>query len=245
MPFMEPWAPLLRLFQGMTRRGPGSEASTLRALGLCPLPAHPKVADLGCGAGASALVLARTLQVPVLALDADGSALDVLWAEAEARGLLPLVEPRCGDLAAPGLPAGSLDLLWCEGAITHVGWIPGLRAWKDLMRPGGVLAITDATWFDPDPPERARRLWAEWYPTMGSEASNLAAAGDLGLDVLGHFRLPRQDWWDYYGAVERQCRRHAQTPGLEGLLEAQRAEIETYRETGHSYGYTFYVLRKP
>jgi hypothetical protein len=80
---------------------------------------------------------------------------------------------------------------------------------------------------------------------MGDEATNLAAARDLGLEVLGHFRLPRQDWWDYYDAVERQCQRHARTPGLEELLVAQRAEVETYRETGHSYGYTFYVLRKP
>ena len=59
MPFMEAFQPLLRLFKGMTRKGPGSEASTLRALGLCPLPEHPAVADLGCGSGASALVLAR------------------------------------------------------------------------------------------------------------------------------------------------------------------------------------------
>ena len=37
MPFMEAFTPLLRLFKGMTRKGPGSEASTLRALSLCPL----------------------------------------------------------------------------------------------------------------------------------------------------------------------------------------------------------------
>lgn len=244
MPFMTAWAPLLHLFQGMLRRGPGSEASTLRALSLCPLPAHPKVADLGCGSGASALLLARTLQVPILALDADGSALDVLWAAAEAQGLLPLVLPRCGDIAAPEILPGSLDLLWSEGAISHLGWAPGLSIWRELMRPGGIMAITEATWFDPDPPELARRLWAEWYPGMGSEASNLAIARDLGLEVLAHFRLPRQDWWDYFAAVEQQCCRHAQTPGLAELIDTQRSEIETYRQTGHSYGYTFYILRK-
>ncbi len=242
---MAAWSPLLRLFQGMLRRGPGSETSTLRALGLCPLPPRPGVADLACGAGASTLLLAEALQVPILALDADGGALDTLWAEAEARGLLPRVLPRCADMAAPGLPPESLDLLWSEGAIAHLGWAPGLALWKDLVRPGGVLAITDATWFEADPPEEARRLWAEWYPGMGDEAANLAAARDLGLEVLGHFRLPREDWWDYYGAVEHQCRLHEGTPGLEAIIAAQRSEIETYRRAGHSYGYTFYVLGKP
>jgi len=244
MPFMEAYAPLLRLFKELKRRGPGSEASTLRALSLCPLPTHPVVADLGCGSGASALLLARKLQVPVLALDADGMALDVLWESARAQGLLPLVKPCPGDMANPGLPPESLDLLWSEGAISLVGWAEGLRLWRGLLRPGGVMALTDATWFEDSPPEEARRAWAEWYPTMGTEAANLEAARDAGLEVLGHFRLPRQDWWDYYDQVVAQFPRHEADESLAGLIAAQKAEMDLYRRTGASYGYTFYVLRK-
>jgi SAM-dependent methyltransferase len=179
MPFMEAYAPLLRLFKGMARKGPGSEASTLRALALCPIPEQPAVADFGSGSGASTLVLAQALRVPILALDADGTALDDLWEAAQARGLLPLIRPRTGDLAHPGLAPESLDLLWSEGAIAHVGWAEGLRLWKDLLRPGGVMAITDATWLVEVPPAEARRAWDEWYPTMGLEAGNLQIAHDL------------------------------------------------------------------
>ena len=244
MPFMEAYAPLLRLFKGAPRRGPGSEASTLRALALCPLPDQPSVADLGCGSGASTLVLARSLQVPILALDADGAALDDLWEAAGAQGLLPLVIPRTGDMAAPGLPAGSLDLLWSEGAITPLGWHQGLRIWSQFVRPGGILAVTDATWFEEDPPLEARRAWAQWYPEMGTEAAHLGTARDLGWEAIACFRLPRQDWWDYFEQVEIQCRRHRGDESLRDVIEAMRQEIDLYRRAGHSYGYAFYILRR-
>ena len=244
MPFMEAFTPLLRLFQGMTCKGPGSEASTLRALSLCPLPAHPAVADLGCGSGASALLLARTLQAPILALDADGTALDDLWESAQAQGLLPLVKPCPGDMAHPDILAGSLDLLWSEGAIGHLGWAEGLRIWHGLLRPGGVMAITDATWFEDNPPLEARRAWDQWYPTMGTEETNLRTARDLGLDVLGHFRLPARDWWHYFDQAEARCQQCEGDKALTDVIAGMRGEIELYRRAGHSYGYTFYIFQK-
>jgi len=244
MPFMEAFQPLLRLFKGMTRKGPGSEASTLRALGLCPLPEHPAVADLGCGSGASALVLARRLQVPILAMDADGTALDDLWELAEAQGLLPLIQPCTGDISNPGLAPGSLDLLWSEGAIAHIGWADGLRNWRDLLRPGGVLAITDATWFLEDPPEEARRAWGEWYPEMGTEAAKIEVAQSLGLEPLGYFRLPAQDWWNYFDQAKARIEVCEGEDGLAEVVRSLRYEMDLYLRAGHSYGYTFYILQK-
>ncbi|MFN7957491.1 MAG: class I SAM-dependent methyltransferase [Holophagaceae bacterium] len=247
MPFMEAFTPLLRLFKGMTRKGPGSEASTLRALSLCPLPAHPAIADLGCGSGASTLLLARTLQTlqrPILALDADGTALDDLWQSAQAQGLLPLVRPRTGDMADPGIPPGSLDLIWSEGAIGHLGWAEGLRIWRDFLRPGGVMAITDATWFEDSPPAEARRAWGDWYPTMGTEETNLRLARDSGLAVLGHFRLPSQDWWNYFDQAEGRCRLCEGEEDLADAVAGLRGEMDLYRRAGHSYGYVLYILQK-
>jgi len=247
MPFMEAFTPLLRLFKGMTRKGPGSEASTRRALSLCPLPADPAIADLGCGSGASTLLLARTLQTlqrPILAVDADGTALDDLWESARAQGLLPRVKPCTGDIAHPDIPPGSLDLLWSEGSIGHLGWAEGLGIWRDLLRPGGVMAITDATWFEDSPPEEARRAWGDWYPTMGTEEANLRIAQAFGLDVLGHFRLPRQDWWDYFDQTEARCRQSDGEESLKEVIAGMRGEIDLYRRTGHSYGYVFYILQK-
>jgi serine/threonine-protein kinase HipA len=208
------------------------------------LPDRPVVADLGCGSGASTLVLARSLQVPILAMDADGFALDDLWEAASAQSLLPWILPRTGDLAAPDLPPGSFDLIWSEGAIAHAGWRAGLRTWKELLRPGGIIAVTDATWFEAEPPEEARQAWEQWYPEIDTEPAKLQTAQALGYEVIAHFRLPRQDWWDYFEQAERQCALHAGDESMQELIAAMRHEADLYRRAGESYGYTFYILRK-
>ena len=69
MPFMEAFTPLLRLFKGMTRKGPGSEASTLRALSLCPLPVRPAIADLGVTDVGQVVGFRLPAQAAVLDLD--------------------------------------------------------------------------------------------------------------------------------------------------------------------------------
>ncbi|NRA02079.1 MAG: hypothetical protein HRU00_05690 [Myxococcales bacterium] len=49
-----------KLHQGLPKQGPGSDASTRRALALVPeLPSAPRILDLGCGPGRQTLVLAR------------------------------------------------------------------------------------------------------------------------------------------------------------------------------------------
>jgi serine/threonine-protein kinase HipA len=139
---------------------------------------------------------------------------------------------------------GSLDLLWCEGATAHIGWAVGLRIWQDLLRSGGVMAITDATWFEDNPPGEAQRAWAGWYSTMGTEADNIRIAQSLGLKVLGHFGLPSQDWWNYFDQVESQCQMCDSDEDLTNVIAGMREEMDLYRRTGQSYGYVFYVLQK-
>lgn len=244
LPCLQPYLPLLRLFEGLPRRGPGSEASTRRALAHCPLPPNPVVADLGCGSGASALVLARELKVPVQAVDGDGLALDTLWRMAEAQGLLPLVQPRCADLGDPGIPPESLDLLWSEGSLSHLGWEAGLPLWRGLLRPGGILALTDATWLTESPSEEARALWDPEYPTMGTLARNLDVARRMGLACLAHFVLPPEDWQGYYGPVLERMAGLAEDPAVAEVATGLRHEAEVYERCQASYGYVFYILRR-
>ena len=48
------------LFSGLPRQGPGSAASTRRALGLVPgVGPRTRVLDIGCGTGDQTMVLAR------------------------------------------------------------------------------------------------------------------------------------------------------------------------------------------
>jgi SAM-dependent methyltransferase len=238
---------LFRLFEGLPRQGPGSDACTRDALArLGALPATPRVLDLGCGSGRSTLVLAETLRTKVVAVDIHQPFLDQLLATALERGLEDLIEPRCADMAAPGVPAGSVDLLWSEGAIYFLGFEEGLRLWRPLLAPGGCLAVTECSWLSADPPTEAAAFFAEGYPGMAGVSENIERAGAAGFEVLDHFTLPPEAWWnDYYLPLEAQLDLLAADPdpALAAAIAETRREIDLFQRHGAAYGYVFYLMR--
>ena len=239
---------LFRLFETLPRQGPGSDACTREALRrLPPLPAAPRVLDLGCGAGASTLVLAATLRTRVIAVDMHQPFLDQLRATAQARGLAPLIETRCADMRAPGVPPGSVDLLWSEGALYLLGFEQGLRLWRPLLAPGGHLAVTECSWLTADPPAEAAAFFDAGYPGMAGIAENLERARAAGFDPIDHFTLPPAAWWDeFYTPLQQRMAQLAPDADsdLAAMIDETRREIALYRLHGDSYGYVFYLLRR-
>lgn len=62
---------LIDLHRPATRQGPGGEAETRQAVALAGLDRsrHLKIADIGCGTGASTILLAKELDAEITALD--------------------------------------------------------------------------------------------------------------------------------------------------------------------------------
>ncbi|MBF5045400.1 class I SAM-dependent methyltransferase [Aggregicoccus sp. 17bor-14] len=239
---------LFLLHSGLAREAPGSDACTFEALRrLGPLPASPRVLDLGCGPGASTLALARALQVPVTGMDLHAPYLQQLRTRAEAEGLAELVRTREADFGALDDEPESVDLLWSEGAINHLTWAQGLRRWRPLVAPGGALALSELTWLTHAPPAEARAFWRRAYPNMGTVDFNCAVAQAFGLRVQDTFVLPPEAWEAYYRPLEARMERlERQVHGdaeLTGLIAETRQEVALYRQCGESYGYVFYLLR--
>jgi SAM-dependent methyltransferase len=238
---------LFLLHRDLPREGPGSDACTAEALRRLPgLPSDPVVIDLGCGPGRSSLVLAETLEVKVIAVDRHGPFLDQLARTAAERGLSHLIEPRQADMSAPDLPPGLVDLIWSEGSAYVLGFAEALRAWRPLLKPGGLMAVSECTWLVDDPPKEARAFWESAYPTMGTVAINRRRAEDAGLEVLGTFPLPSSAWWDeYYTPLLDRAAALWPTAdaNLLKLLDETEREADLYWRHGESYGYVFYLLR--
>jgi len=239
---------LFQLFHGLERKGPGTEAATLAALGRCsPLPPEPVVFDFGCGAGAATLTLARALDTKVIGVDVYAPFLEELETRAAAAGLTHKVETQLADFANPAMAPRSVDLLWSEGAIFILGWKEGLQLWAPLVRPGGFLALTEMTWLTDSPPEEARQAWSQWYPSMGAIESNCRAALDLGLRVVDRFVLPAAAWQAFYEPLRKRCEELLRNPetdaGLIEEIEETEKEMELYERHGTCYGYVFYILR--
>jgi ubiquinone/menaquinone biosynthesis C-methylase UbiE len=80
---------LIDLHKQGYRQGPGGDAETEQALNLAMVDraAPLKVADIGCGTGASAVLLARLLNAHITAVDFLQDFLDVLTERAESFGV--------------------------------------------------------------------------------------------------------------------------------------------------------------
>jgi len=238
-------AALIALHQGLDRQGPGDAEFTRHLLRQLPaLPPNPRIADLGCGSGAAALLLAEHYQATVKAVDFSSEFIENLTVRAKRAGLEPLIMPIVGDMANLDWPPGSLDLLWSEGAAYNLGFETALHRWRPLLAPDGIAVISEMSWFTDAAPEPALAYWQNAYPQMGTEAENVAHAIRTGFKVLSTQRLPSQVWWmNYYGPLRQRMEQIERTTVMQSVIQETEAEIALFEQFSDFYGYTFYILQ--
>jgi SAM-dependent methyltransferase len=234
------------IHRDLPREGPGSDQSTLRAFEMLPkLPAAARILDIGCGPGMQTIALAHASQADITAADTHQPFLDDLMRRAALAGVADRIH-TCNASMFDLKFDQPFDLLWSEGAIYIIGFERGLRAWRSLLKPGGLIAVTEASWLKPNPPQGPRQFWQEAYPEMGSIEQNLTHLSAAGYRSLGHFTLPASDWWDNYyhpmaARIENLRKKYPNNPEALAGLDLEYAEIELYRQYSDWYGYVFYL----
>lgn len=234
------------------RQGPGGKEQTTLALKLSGIDpdSNIEVADIGCGTGASTLVLADELQsARITAVDLFPEFLKVLADDAREAACSDRVIPTEGSMESLPFEDESLDLVWSEGAIYNMGFSRGVKAWHRFLRPGGVLSVSEITWLRPDPPADIKQFWESEYPEIATASEKIAVLERTGYDMLGYFVLPPTCWIDnYYRPTEARIhdflQRHAGQPEADELVEMERQEAAMYERCQSIYSYGFYVARK-
>ena len=238
---------LIELHRGLARQGPGDEDYADFIISQIPgLPANPRIADIGCGAGAGTLFLADKFKTRVRAVDFSREFLDELEARAKQQGLEHLVETIECDMGHLDWYPGTVDLLWSEGAAYIITFEGALKAWRPFMASNGIAVISEMTYFRDDVPDAVRNFMQNLYPAIKTEQENADMINSSGFIALGIHRLPSQAWWDNYYEPLRgniECLKSSNDRVMQSVIAETQEEMRFFERYHQFYGYSFYVMR--
>jgi ubiquinone/menaquinone biosynthesis C-methylase UbiE len=208
-----------------------------------------KIADIGCGTGASTVVLAQRVKGHITAVDVLQDFLDVLERNAENMGLAENISTRCCSM--DNLPFGDeeFDVIWSEGAIYNIGFERGIQDWKRYVKVGGLLVVSEITWITAHRPSELQTYWEREYPEIDVASSKIGVLEKNGYAPIGYFVLPEQCWLDnYYRPMQESFQhfltRNGNTKEARAVVDAERREIEMYEHYKTFYSYGVYIARK-
>ena len=99
-----------------------------------------------------------------MAVDNHPPFLETLNRRIQGAGLENRVSVVLGDMFNLDFAAESFDVIWSEGAIYIRGFEKGLREWRQLLKAGGFIAVSELTWLKPFPPAQVKAFWHDSYP---------------------------------------------------------------------------------
>jgi SAM-dependent methyltransferase len=238
---------LIKLHSGLERKGPGDNDYSNHMLSQIPdLPTNPRIADIGCGAGAGALFLADRFISKVRAVDFSREFLDELEDRAKQRGLEHLIETIECDMGSLDWEPESIGLLWSEGAAYNLTFEGALKAWRPLMASNGIAVISEMNYFTSEVPEPVRVYMQNAYPTIGTESENSVHVNSSGFEIMGIHRLPSKAWWDnYYGPLRENMNslKHSKEVIMQSVINETEEEMKLFEEHEKHYGYSFYIMK--
>ena len=197
---MDDFQLLVDLHKRAKRQGPGGDVETRKAIDLAmlDLSAPLKVADIGCGTGASTIQLARLLNAKITAIDFLPEFIEVLKGKAENEGLSKKINPLVCSMENLQFDDEEYDVIWSEGAIYNIGFEKGINDWRRFLKPGGLLVVSEITWTTSDRPSEIQKYWEAEYPEIDTASLKINILEKNGYSPVAYFVLPECCWLENY-----------------------------------------------
>jgi ubiquinone/menaquinone biosynthesis C-methylase UbiE len=214
-----------------------------------PTNQNLKVADIGCGSGGQTISLAKNLTGQITAVDLFPEFLNELNDKSQKLGLsdkIVTLEKSMDDLP---FKKNEFDLIWSEGAIYNIGFETGLKKWKDYLKVGGYLAVSEITWITQSRPKEIEEFWKSEYPEMDVASNKIRQLENNDYSLVGYFYLSQDSWIETYykpmqARFENFLNRNGNSELARKVVEDNQAEIDLYQKFKDYYSYGFYIARK-
>jgi len=237
-------------FSNIERQGPGSTEVTTKALSFIEgLTEKSLIADIGCGTGGQTMTLAQHIPGHITAVDLFPKFIDKLKINAGKKGYKERINAIVGDMTALPFKKEQFDLIWSEGAISHIGFKRGMNDWNKFIKPGGFIAVSEATWFTPVRPKEIYDFWMDAYPEIDIISTKIAQMEEAGYKAVAHFILPESCWLDEYYAPQHTARslflkKYGGKQIARNFVANTQLEESMYNKYKGYYGYAFYIGKK-
>ncbi len=248
---MEDLQLLIDLHKRAKRQGPGGDEETRKAVDLARLDSSTplKVADIGCGTGASTMMLARLLNTQITAVDFLPDFLEVLKGNTKSEGLTEKINPLVCSMDNLPFNNEEYDVIWSEGAIYNIGFEKGIKDWKNFLKPEGILVVSEITWITDTRPSELEKHWVNEYPEIDTASAKISILENNGYSPVAYFVLPEHCWLDnYYRPMQNSfaefLRRNGNSESAQAIVAAEENEIALYEKYKTNYSYGVYIARR-
>lgn len=237
-------------FSTVERQGPGSPEITLKALSFIDnLTDESRIADIGCGTGGQTMTLAKQAPGRITGLDLFPEFVQIFNRNAERLNFPDRVKGIVGSMDNLPFQKEELDLIWSEGAIYNIGFQRGLNEWREFLKTGGYIAVSEASWFTDERPAEINDFWMDAYPEIDTIPNKVAQMQEAGYIPVSTFILPETCWTEHFyapqiAAQEKFLTKCAGNKTAAELISNQRHEMRLYDKYKSFYGYVFYIGKK-
>lgn len=201
---------------------------TRKAFRMLPRMDKPRILDIGCGSGIPTIELAKLSEGEVTGIDIDQLDIDEFSRKIADAGFTDRVQAVCCSMFDMDFADETFDIIWTEGAIYPVGFEKGLREWRRLLKQGRFLVVHDE---------------------QGNVEEKLGQMPDCGYELLGHFLLSEDIWWnEYFVPLEKLVNetqlRYPNDPKIREAVHGSLAELDMFRRNPQQNKSVYFVMKK-
>ena len=201
---------------------------TQKAYILLPKRDSPEILELGAGTGVVSMELYHLSHGKITCIDIDTEALEVLKQKVKESNLQNQLTVKNQSLLELDYPKENFDIIWAEGVIQFIGFENALEQWKQYLKPSGNLVIHDD---------------AKDIPLK------LDLAEEKGYNVIHHFILPVDEWWDeYYVHLDHKLielrQKYIDDQQTLGELHKHQDIVNEVKKSAKDFRSVFFILEK-